>query len=205
MHQDLQILIIIFKDSVVLHKKKESLTLNKLIFVGCTVLELSKLATYEFYYNFLKKRYKNVKLLYLDTGSFIIEITDENCDEIMFENNEFFDLSNYSKDCKCYCGDNKKVPGKMKDQYGGTTITEFAASKPKSYKIIDANKCEKSVHKGYNSIIRSNKFKDVINNKKVVRHKMKKYNLKIIKCILKKIIKYLYLVLMIKGILKTIE
>ena len=205
MHQDLQILIIIFKDSVVLHKKKESLTLNKLIFVGCTVLELSKLATYEFYYNFLKKRYKNVKLLYLDTGSFIIEITDENCDEIMFENNEFFDLSNYSKDCKYYCGDNKKVPGKMKDQYGGTTIIEFAASKPKSYKIIDANKCEKSVHKGYNSIIRSNKFKDVINNKKVVRHKMKKYNLKIIKCILKKIIKYLYLVLMIKGILKTIE
>ena len=205
MHQDLQILIIIFKDSVVLHKKKESLTLNKLIFVGCTVLELSKLAMHEFYHNFLKKRYRNVKLLYMDTDSFIIEITDENFDQIMFENKEFFDLSNYSKDCKYYCGDNKKVPGKMKDQYGGTTIIEFAASKPKSYKIIDANKCEKSVHKGYNSIIRSNKFKDIINNKKVVRHKMKKYNLKIIKCILKKIIKYLYLVLMIKGILKTIE
>ena len=76
MYQDLQILIIIFKDSVVLHKKKESLTLNKLIFVGCTVLELSKLATYEFYYNFLKKRYKNVNILYLDTDSFINEITD---------------------------------------------------------------------------------------------------------------------------------
>ena len=82
---------------------------------------------YEFYYNFLKKRYRNVKLLYMDTDSFIIEITDENFDQIMFENKEFFDLSNYSKDCKYYCGDNKKVPGKMKDQYGGTTITEFAA------------------------------------------------------------------------------
>ena len=99
----------------------------------------------------------------------------------------------------------KKVPGKMKDEYGGTTIIEFAASQPKSYKIIDANNCEKSVHKCYNSIIRSNKFKDIINNKKVVRHKMKKYNLKIIKCILNKIIKYLYLVFMIKGILKMIE
>ena len=53
----------------------------------------------------------------------------------------------------------------MKDEYGGTTIIEFAASKPKSYKIIDANNCEKSVHKSYNSIIRSNKFKDIINNK----------------------------------------
>ena len=136
MHQDLQILIIIFKDSVVLHEKKESLTLNKLIFVGCTVLELSKLAMHEFYHNFLKKRYRNVKLLYMDTDSFIIEITDENFDQIMFENKEFFDLSSYSKDCKYYCGDNKKVPGKMKDEYGVTTIIEFAASKPKSYKII---------------------------------------------------------------------
>ena len=45
---------------------------------------------YEFYYNFLKKKkYKNVKLLYMDTDSFILEITDENLDETMFENKEF--------------------------------------------------------------------------------------------------------------------
>ena len=56
MHQDLQILIIIFKDSVVLHEKKESLTLNKAIFVGCTVLELSKLAMHEFYFQFSEEK-----------------------------------------------------------------------------------------------------------------------------------------------------
>ena len=65
--------------------KKELLTLNKPIYVGCTVLELSKLSMYKFYYDFLKKRCKNVKLLYTNTDSFIIEITDENFDEIMFE------------------------------------------------------------------------------------------------------------------------
>ena len=48
------------KDFVVIHEKKELLTLNKPIYVGCTVLELRKLAMYEFYYNFLKK---NVKTL----------------------------------------------------------------------------------------------------------------------------------------------
>ena len=100
------------KDFVVIHEKKELLTLNKPIYVGCTVLELRKLVMYEFNYNFLKKKCKNVKLSYMDTDSFILEITNENFDEIMFENKEFFDLNNYSKDCKYYCGDNKKVPGK---------------------------------------------------------------------------------------------
>ena len=44
---------------------------------------------YEFYYNFLKKKCKYVKLLYTDTDSLILEITDENLDDIMFENKQF--------------------------------------------------------------------------------------------------------------------
>ena len=115
------------KDFVVIHEKKELLTLNKPIYVGCTVLELRKLVMYEFYYNFLKKKCKNVKLSYMDTDSFILEITNENFDEIMFENKEFFDLNNYSKDCKYYCGDNKKVPGKQCeiDKLGALVTCDF--------------------------------------------------------------------------------
>ena len=71
----------------------------------------------------------------------------------------------------------------MKDGYGGKVIYEFAASKPKSYTIIDENNCEKSVHKGHNSIFKSSEFKDVVN----------KFHLKNMKFILKKAIKYLYL------------
>ena len=36
-------------------KKKELLTLNKSIYVGCTVLELSKSEMYKFYYDEVKK------------------------------------------------------------------------------------------------------------------------------------------------------
>ena len=62
----------------------------------------------------------------------------------------------------------------MKDEYGGTPIIEFIGSKPKSYSVTDVNNCEKNIHKGHNSNIRSNEFKDIIINKRVLRHKMKK-------------------------------
>ena len=131
------------KDFVVIHEKQEVLKLNKPIYVDCRVLELSKLFMYEFYYSFQKKTFKNIGLSYMVTDSFIIEITNENFDQIMYEYEEYFDLSNLPKDCKYYCGDNKKVPGKMKDEYGGKVIFELASSKPKSYTLIDANNCEK--------------------------------------------------------------
>ena len=49
--------------------------------MGYVVLELSKLTMYELLYDFSKKKFKNIELLYMDTGSFIIENTDENNDE----------------------------------------------------------------------------------------------------------------------------
>ena len=69
----------------------------------------------------------------------------------MLENKERFDLSNFSKDSKYYCVDNKKVPGKIKNEYGGIHISEYAGLKPKSYTVIDVNNYEKSTHKGHNS------------------------------------------------------
>ena len=51
--------IIFGKNLVAIHEKKEVLKLNKPIYVGCTVLELSKLAMHEFFYDFLNKKCKN--------------------------------------------------------------------------------------------------------------------------------------------------
>ena len=73
------------KDFVVIHEKKELLTLKKLIYIGCAVLELKKLAMYELFYDFLQKKFENIELLYMDTDGSIIEITDENFDEIMYQ------------------------------------------------------------------------------------------------------------------------
>ena len=114
------------------------------------------------------------KFLYMDIDSFIIENIGENADDIMLKNKEYFDLSNFSKDSKYYCVDNKKVPGKMKDEHGRTPILEYAGAKPKSYTVIDVNNYEKSAHKGHSSSFKSSEFKDVINNKKLIRHLMKK-------------------------------
>ena len=80
-------------------KKKELLTLNKLIYVGNTVLELSKLAMYKFQSDFVKKKRKNCILLFTDTESLCFE-TKEDFDEIMHKFHEFFDISNFPKDSK---------------------------------------------------------------------------------------------------------
>ena len=96
--------------------------------MGCTVLELSKLAMYKFYYAFLKQKCENVKLLLTDTDSLCFE-TEEDFYEIMHNFHELFDLSIFSKDSKYFRNDNKKITGKMKDEYGGTAIYEYGGLK----------------------------------------------------------------------------
>ena len=186
-------------------RKKEVLKLNKPIYVGCTVLELSKLAMYDCYYDFLMKKCENFNLLYMDTDSFIIEVIGENFDDIMLGNKEYLDLKNVSKKSKYYADENKKIPGKMKDEYGGTPILEYVGAEPKSYTLIDINNYEESVHQGHSSNFQSSKFKDVVNNKNVIRHPMKKITSKKHIIYTQVVIKYLYLVLMIRDILLMME
>ena len=129
MHQDLHILIIfLVKDQLQFMKKKELLTLNKPVYVGCTVLKLSKLEMYKFHYDFMKNNVDIFNLIFTDTDSFIYE-TNEHFYKIMHQNKKIFDLSNQCKNSKYYCNDNKKVLGKMKDEYGGRIIYETTALK----------------------------------------------------------------------------
>ena len=152
--------------------KKHLLILNKAIYTGCTVLELSKLAMCKFYYDSVKKKCKNPILLFTDTDSLCFE-TEKNFYEIMLNNKEYFDLSNFPKDSKYFCDDNKNVPGKMKDEYGGIAIWVFIETNSKMYSILDVNKREKSVYKGHSSNITFDEFMDVHSNEKVIRHILK--------------------------------
>ena len=124
------------KRLVAIYEKKELLTLNKPIYVGCKVLELSKLEMYKFHYDFMKKK---CILLFTDTDSLYYKI-DEDFYEIMHQHNEFFDLKNQPKDSEYYCNDNKKVPGKMKDEYGGPHIYQLIGLKSKMNSIRAVNK-----------------------------------------------------------------
>ena len=47
----------------------------------------------------------------------------------MHQSKDLYDLSNFPKDSKYFYIDNKKVPGKMKDEYGGIVICEFIGLK----------------------------------------------------------------------------
>ena len=122
------------KDYAAIHEIKPVLVLNKPIYVGFTVLDLSKWKMYDFHYNFIKKNF-NAELLFTDTDSLVSEIKSENVYEEFFKWKDLFDFSNYSKDSIFYYDTNKIVIGKMKDEYGENIIDKFIGLKSKMYSI----------------------------------------------------------------------
>ena len=134
------------RDFAAIHEIKPVLMLNKPIYVGFTVLDLSKWMMYDFHYNFIKKNF-NAELLLPDKDSLTYEIKSGNVFEEFFKWKELFDFTNYSKDSKLYDDTNKKVIGKMKDEYGGVIIDQFIGLKSKMYSI---KKIDGSESKGVN-------------------------------------------------------
>ena len=122
------------KDYTAIHEIKPVLILNKPIYVGFTVLDLSKWKMYDFHYNFIKKNF-DAELLFTDRDSLTYEIKSENVYEKFFKWKDLFDFSNYSKDSKFFNETNKKVIGKMKDEFGGVIVIEFVGLKSKMYSI----------------------------------------------------------------------
>ena len=159
------------KSFAAIHEVKPVLILNKPIYVGFTVLDLSKWLMYDFRYNFIKKIF-SAELLFTDTDSLTYEIKSENVYKEFYKWKDLFDFSNYSKDSTLYDDTNKKVTGKMKDEYGGAIIDQFIGLKSKMYSIKKINGSESSTTKGVNIATEFNEFKDVFFNKKVIRHKM---------------------------------
>ena len=64
-------------------------------------------------------------MLFTDTGSLVYEIKSENVCEEFFKWKDLFDFSNHSKDSKFFNETNKKVIGKMKDEFGGVIVSDF--------------------------------------------------------------------------------
>ena len=102
----------------------------------------------------------------------------ENVYKKFYKWKDFFDFSNYSKDSRFYDDTNKKVIGKMKDEYGGVITDEFIGLKAKMYSIKKIDDSESSTAKGVNVASEFNEFKDFLFNKKIIKHKMKRINKK---------------------------
>ena len=155
-----------------IHEKKISLTLNKPIYVGFTVLEISKWEMYNFHYNFMIRKF-NTRLLFTDTDCLFYELHQKNSYKKMCKYNELFDLSSFPVSSKYCCSDNKKVVGKMKDEYSGKSILNFVGLKSKVYSILDESNSQKSTNKGDNAFIEFQEFHNTLFKKKILRHTMR--------------------------------
>ena len=123
------------KNLSIIEMKKIKVKMNKPIYLGLSILEISKTTMYVFWYDYVKSKYGNkVKLCYTDTDSLVMNIkTNDFYKDIAQEVQERFDTSIYSFDRPLPKGKNKKVIGLMKDELGGGIITEFAALRPKTF------------------------------------------------------------------------
>ena len=127
----------ISKDLLIMEMKKAEVKMNKPIYLGQAILDISKTVMYEFWYDYLKPKYgDNVRLCYTDTDSFIIHVkTEDFYKDIANDVNKWFDTSKYKKgdNIPLPIGINEDVPGKFKDQLKGRIMTERVALTAKTY------------------------------------------------------------------------
>ena len=100
------------KNFVAIHKIRPVLTLNKPMYVGFSILDLSKLFMYEIHYKYIKSKF-DAKLFFTDTDSLVYEIKIEDVYEDFYEDKNLFDFSDYPLDSKFFDPVNKKVIDKM--------------------------------------------------------------------------------------------
>ena len=131
----------IFNENLIsVHMKKTSLTMNKPVYLGMCILDLSKTIMYDFHYNYIKPKYgEKAKLLFTDTDSFMYEIeTEDFYKDISKDVKDRFDTSDYPENhpSGIPTGINKKVLGMFKDEAAGKRIKEFVGLRAKLYSFI---------------------------------------------------------------------
>jgi len=127
---------IINDDLTMVRGARQRVTLNKPISAGFTILEISKLVMYRFYYDYLKPKYGNkCTLLFTDTDSFCCHIETQDLHQDMSQNLDLFDTSNFDKDNPLYTTKNHRVLGKFKSETGSLAPREFVGLRAKMYSL----------------------------------------------------------------------
>ena len=139
-----------FSENLVsVHLKKTSLLMNKPVYLGMCILDLSKTIMYDFHYNYIKPKYGDKsKLLFTDTDSLMYEIeTEDFYKDISEDVKDRFDTSDYPENhpSGIPTGINKKVLGMFKDEAAGKIIKEFVGLRSKlySYKMDEGGENKK--------------------------------------------------------------
>ena len=124
--------------------------MNKLVYLGLSILELSKILMYEFCYDYVKPKYGGkAKLLYIDTDSFIVYIeTDDIYKDVADDIETRSDTSDYELDRLLSKGKNKKVIGLIKDELGGKIMKKFIGLRAKTFSYLIDHSSENKEAKG---------------------------------------------------------
>ena len=173
---------LISEDLSIIDIKKAKVKMNKPIYLGLSILEISKMLMYELWYDYMKPKYNdNAKLYFMDTDSFIMNIKTNNFYEDIandvenryFKYLKYLDTSNYEVNRPLPTGKNKNVIGLMKDELGGKIITEFVTLRPKTYSFFTDDDKEDKKAKGtkkcvIKKMIKFNDYKKCLLNDEVI-------------------------------------
>ena len=162
--------VIFSKYLIAIHMHRKSMKLNKPIYLGMSILDLSKVIMYNFHYNYIKKKKygENAELLLTDTDSLMYLIKTQDFYKDISPNVEAkFDTSNYPKDhpSGIPTGKSKKIIAMMKDECGGKPISEFVGLRSKLWSsLIEDDEEEKKCEGIKKSVIKKNiRFQDYKN------------------------------------------
>ena len=172
-HRDIKLLVI--------EMKKTKVKMNKTIYLGMSILDISKTFMCEFWYDYVKPKYKDrTKLCYMDTDSFVIKIfTKHSFEDINNDVERCFDTYNYDKNDKrpLQIGINKKVM--FKYELGGKIMKEFCALRAKTYTYLMDDNTEHKNAKGTKKciikrrLIIENYKNSLFNAKTILRSQLK--------------------------------
>ena len=114
--------------------KKLNVKINKPVYLGLSILEISKTLMHEFCIVILNQSINKMKnyvtwiIIHIKTEDIYKDITNDV--------EKRFDTSNYEVNRPLPTEKNKKVFGLMKDELGGKIMTEFVALRPKIYSYL---------------------------------------------------------------------
>ena len=128
----------IFNENLIaVHRETKSITLNKPMAIGFSVLDLSKVLMYQHHYEHVMPKYgaDRARLLFTDTDSLCYEIQTDDIYKDMAEDAHLYDFSGYDRQHPNFSMVNKKVIGKMSDETNGKPIQEFCGLRSKMYSV----------------------------------------------------------------------
>ena len=134
--------------------KKSQILINKSVYLGLPILDLTETLIYKFSYDYVKPKYvKNAKLCYMDTDSFIVHLKTDDVYKDISENGETrFDTSNFELDRPLHKGKNNKVIELMKDELGAQIMKECFGLRANSYSYLKCNNGEDKEAKGTKNV-----------------------------------------------------